>query len=114
MQDVLPCAACFTLHKGSLCSSITSTGCGTWELQSAADYEAGKPAGTDPEHDALREATADSLAAWTAAQLGYPVDLELTYATIATVGIAPRNAHVGKEPAYYVRPAAAGGNPACG
>jgi hypothetical protein len=84
---------------------LNSAGCGSWELQAAADYEAGKPGGSDPGYDAPRDAPADSLALWVAGQLGSPAELELAYATLATAGVAPLNVHVGKEPVYYVTPA---------
>jgi hypothetical protein len=84
---------------------VTSTGCGAWELQAAADYEAGQPGGTDPVHDAPRDATAGDLAAWAAGQLGYPVELEKSGATISTFTLRPLSIHIGAEPAYYVRPA---------
>lgn len=91
---------------------VTSTGCGTWELQDVAAYEAGEPGGRDPEHDAPRDAPAAELALLVAEQLGYPVELEPDHARIRAVDLRPLNVHIGTEPVYYVRPAPGEGNPA--
>jgi hypothetical protein len=85
---------------------VTSTGCGAWELQDAAGYQAGQPGGASPVHDAPRDAAAGDLAAWAAAQLGYPVEMEEATATIRAVTFRPLSIHLGREPAYHVRRAA--------
>lgn len=91
---------------------LTSDGCGSWELQPAAAYQAGEPGGTDPDYDAPRDAPAGDLATWAAGQLGYPVDLEAGSATILAASLRPLSVHAGREPVYYVRPAAGEGNQA--
>jgi hypothetical protein len=85
---------------------VTSTGCGAWELQGAADYQAGQPGGRDPVLDVPRDAAAADLATWAAGQLGYPVELQAAATTISTFSLRPLAIHVGHEPAYHVRPAA--------
>lgn len=85
---------------------LNSDGLSCWELQDAAAYEAGEPGGSDPQHDAPRDAPASDLALWVAAQLGYPVDLEASSAAIGSVTLRPLSIHAGREPVYYVRPAA--------
>jgi hypothetical protein len=85
---------------------LSSDGLGCWELQAAGAYEAGEPGGSDPQHDAPRDAPASGLALWVAAQLGYPVDLEASSAGIRSVTLRPLSIHADTEPLYYVRPAA--------
>jgi hypothetical protein len=84
---------------------VTSTGCGSWELQTGADYKAGQPGGRDPEYYAPRDEPAGSLAAWVAQQLGYPVELEPSSAVISVITARPPSVHIDTEPVYYVRPA---------
>jgi hypothetical protein len=91
---------------------VTSSGCGSRELQDAAAYEAGEPGGRDPEYDIPRDTPAGDLAAWAARQLGYPVDLEAATCTILAASLRPVSIHAGHEPACYVCSAAGEGNPA--
>jgi len=84
---------------------LNSDGSSCWELQGAADYEAGQPSGRDPELDAPRDEPVSSLALWVTAQLGHPVEMSLAHTTITTGAISPLNVHIAREPVYYVRPA---------
>lgn len=93
---------------------VTSTGCGSWELQDAAAYQDRRPDGDDPWHAAPRDAPAAGLAAWVAGQLGYPVEMEPAAATILTASLRPLSVHAGHEPLYYVRPATGTGDGTCG
>jgi hypothetical protein len=82
---------------------VTSTGCGSWDLQDAAAYEAREPGGRDPEYDAPRDTPAAELALWAAGQLGYPVELEPASAAIRAITLRPLSVHMDTEPVYYVR-----------
>lgn len=90
---------------------VTSTGCGSWELQDAAAYRSGAPGYGCPLLDAPRDEPAGSLTLWAARQLGYPVELDLTSASIRAVTLRPLSVHIGTEPAYYIRPATGQENP---